>query len=92
MTFEAALSIPQNKFYRLLQTSRLEPQEIAARTEAIYRDMLAESRYLKQGNFTSIETADLKRMFEKYDRAFFEGQCGELTSASNTLRFRLSPA
>ena len=91
MTFETALSIPQNKFYRLLQTSRLEPKEIAARTEAIYRDMLAESRYLKQGNFTSIETLDLKRMFEKYDRAFFEGQCGELTSASNTLRFRLSP-
>lgn len=90
MTFEAAPSFPLSEFHRLLQTTRLPAQEIESRTRTIYREMLTESRCLKQGNFTSIETGDLRRLFEKYDQTFFEGKCGELATTNNTLRFRLS--
>ena len=91
MTSEVVSSSSQSDFHRLLQTARLPAQEIESRARAIYREMLAESRCLKQGNFTSIETADLRRLFEKYDRAFFEGKCSGLATVNNTLRFRLSP-
>lgn len=91
MTLNSTVSFPLSDFYRLLQTARLNPEDIEARTKAIYREMLSESRCLRQGNFASIDTSDLKRLFEKYDRVFFHGQCGELTTTNNTLRFRLSP-
>jgi hypothetical protein len=90
MTFDAALSFPLSEFHRLLQTTRLPAEQIESRTETIYREMLSESRCARQGNFTSIETADLRRLFEKYDREFFQGKCGELATTHNTLRFRLS--
>ncbi len=91
MTSETGLPSSLPSFYRLLQTTRLPAEEIEARTQAIYREVLAESLHITQGNFTAIETADLRRLFEKYDRVFFGGLCGELATGDNTLRFRLSP-
>ena len=90
MTFEAAPLSPLSDFRSLLHKASPSPQEIQTRARTIYHEMLAESTYIRAGNFTSIETADLRRMFEKYDRKFFEGRCQTLTSEHNTLRFRLS--
>ena len=90
MTFETTPSFSLSEFRTLLHTTRLPAQEIAARTREIYQTMLAESRCLRRGNFTAIETADLRRLFEQYDQTFFHGKCGELVHTNNTLRFRLS--
>ncbi len=90
MTFETTPSVSLSEFRTLLHTTRLPAPEISLRTRAIYEAMLAESRCLRGGNFTAIETADLRRLFDKYDQAFFDGKCGELARTNNTLRFRLS--
>jgi len=90
MTFETAPLYPLAEFRALLHRTRLTAQEIQTRVRTIYHEVLSESRCIKSGNFTSIEPADLRRMFEKYDARFFAGKCRELTGTPNTLKFRLS--
>lgn len=90
MTFETAPLSPLSDFRALLQKPAPTAQEIQTRVRTIYHETLAESTYIKQGNFTSIAAADLRRMFEKYDAKFFEGRCQALTGEHNTLKFRLS--
>ena len=55
----------------------------------VYETVLRESAHLDGGNFTAIDTTDLQRLFNEYDRHCFESQIG--TTLCNTpLRFRLS--
>lgn len=90
MPFETAPSSPLAEFRTQLQTTRLPDTEIQMRRKLIYQEMLAESRCVTRGNFTAIETSDLKRLFKKYDAIYFGGKCEEFTATPNTLRFRLS--
>lgn len=90
MPFETAPSFPLAEFRTLLQTTRLPEEEIHTRRKTIYREILGESRCMTQGNFSVIETADLRCLFKKYDDTFFDGKCDELTASPNSLRFRLS--
>ncbi|MCA9068917.1 MAG: hypothetical protein KDA84_08345, partial [Planctomycetaceae bacterium] len=70
--------------------TRLTEAEIEFRRKTIYQEILEESRCVKRGNFTGIETADLRLLFKKYDVIYFGRKCEELTSSPNSLRFRLS--
>lgn len=54
---------------------RLPPEEIARRTRDIYQDVLRQSRHVDRGNFNAIHQEDLRRLFDSYDVAFFNGQC-----------------
>ena len=47
------------------------PREIEQRTAVIYNKVLTHSQNLDDGNFTRFGTDDLKRLFELYDRHFF---------------------
>ena len=76
-------------FQRLIQTQTLPKTEIAARTREIYETSLRESRYLGDGNFSSIHPGDIERMFDLYDVAFFNGDCRKMLGDS-PLSFRLS--
>ncbi len=49
------------------------PGEVAARTRAIYEAVLAESQHIHDGNFTALGVLDLKFLFLRYDKAFFDG-------------------
>jgi hypothetical protein len=73
----------------LLNTVRLAPQEIAAKTREIYQAVLDESKYLGRGNFERIHTQDLRSFFDHYDRSFFHGQCLKMVGEER-LFFRLS--
>lgn len=90
MPFETAPSASLAEFRTILQTTRLPDAEIQTRRKTIYREILAESRCVKEGNFTVLETTDLRRLFSKYDAVYFGGKCEELTTTPNSLRFRLS--
>ena len=52
---------------------RFAHQEIEQKTGGIYRQILAESANLDRGNFQRIGAGDFRRLFELYDRHFFEG-------------------
>ena len=47
-------------------------KEIEKKTKKIYRQVLADSPTLDQGNFTMIRTDDLMHLFELYDLYFFD--------------------
>jgi hypothetical protein len=72
-----------------LETS---PQLIAARTAAIYQVMLQQSRKMKEGSFTVIDTDDLARLFHLYDEQFFSGDLARTVAqkAAAPMSFRLS--
>jgi hypothetical protein len=69
------------------------PDEIVARTAAIQAAILGESADLKQPNFPAISEADLARLFELYDQAFFGGWLAPAVKEKTglPLAFRLSP-
>ena len=50
-----------------VETSELTATQIAARTRRIYDTVLQESPSLDGGNFTTIHTSDLARLFDHYD-------------------------
>ncbi len=52
-----------------LTTLQVSPEEIAARTGAIHAGMLRESPNLWRGDFHSIGSVDLERLFDCYDRS-----------------------
>ena len=72
---------------------RHAPEVVHARTADIARAAMADSHFLRSPNFTVIAPADLSRMFDLYDRSFFDGflrhTVGE--KARGRLSFRLAP-
>ncbi len=74
----------------LVETTTLTVAQIAARTRRIYDTVLEESPSLDGGNFTTIRSSDLARLFALYDTGFFEAQL-RATLGRTPLRFRLSP-
>jgi hypothetical protein len=70
------------------------PQDVILdRTATIARAAMSGSHFVRTPNFTVIAPADLSRMFDLYDRAFFDGflrrQVAE--KARGRLNFRLAP-
>ncbi len=65
---------------------------VRSKTSAIYQDALRKSTHLQQGNFKSISTEDLQRLFDCYDAEFFQGALRQEvnTQAGGRLTFRLS--
>jgi len=74
---------------RKIETTQLPAAEISRLTAEIYDTALKRSPYLKAGNFTSIHTFDLERLYDRYDEAFFAGLCRKSLNGS-LLSFRLS--
>ena len=72
-----------------VETSELNANQVAARTRLIYDTMLRESPHFDAGNFATIHSSDLKRLFHQYDTSFFKAQIGA-TLGRTPLHFRLS--
>jgi len=67
-------------------------EHIAAQTAAIHQAILRESDNLKQSNFECLGTEDLARLFDLYNRTFFNGLLTKAVNeaTSQPLVFRLS--
>lgn len=66
-------------------------QEIRTDVSSIYSSLLAESRWVREGNFTSIHSHDLEFLFAQYDELFFDGLLAEtIQRAGAPLTFRVS--
>lgn len=77
----------------LNQISRKQPplEEVREQTREIHDVLLADSRSIREANFTSIHSDDLEMLFELYDEMFFDCQLGPAARAGNTpLSFRVS--
>lgn len=74
-------------------TLRYTPEVIAQRTAEIARMAMATSHLVRSSNFTVISPGDLSRMFDGYDRAFFDGFLRRAVAerAGGRLTFRLAP-
>ena len=72
---------------------RVAPELLAERTADIARVAMAGSHFVRSPNFTVIAPADLSRMFDPYDRAFFDGFLRRTVAdkAHGRLGFRLAP-
>ena len=65
--------------------------EIRTDISSIYSGLLADSRWIREGNFKSIHSRDLEFLFAKYDELFFEGLLAETVQRAGTpLTFRVS--
>lgn len=73
----------------LVETSKPGTEQVARKKHLIYQKVLQESAHLDGGNFTAVHTSDLQRLFDEYDRYFFESRIGTMLSSAR-LRFRLS--
>ena len=73
----------------VLESMPLSAEEVQRRAQTIYLAMLARSRHLRTGNFTTIDTADLRYGFELYDQIYFQGRLTTGLQAT-PLAFRLS--
>jgi hypothetical protein len=62
---------PPVEIARRVAALRYPPEMVATMTRGIYETMLRDSPRLRQGNFTSIATADLSLLFDLYDATFF---------------------
>jgi hypothetical protein len=73
----------------LVETTRLDANDIQTRLQEVYDHVLRVSPYLETGNFTRFHPNDLRLLYDRYDRSFFSGQCSaEL--GSRPLSFRIS--
>jgi hypothetical protein len=72
---------------------RLSPETIAEKSATIARAVVAESHFVRGPNFTVISPADLSRMFDLYDRSYFDGflRAAVNDKARGRLGFRLAP-
>ena len=59
---------------RIVESTTLGSDEIAARTKQIHATVLRKSEYIDDSNFTRIHTGDLEMLFAEYDGKFFDGQ------------------
>ncbi|MFV1966124.1 MAG: hypothetical protein ACC628_11915 [Pirellulaceae bacterium] len=73
----------------LIVTQELSLSVIQQRTQRIHAQVLRNSVHADGENFTAIHPADLERMFDLYDRSFFERGCRRLLGEA-PLTFRLS--
>jgi len=68
------------------------PETVAEKTRTLYETMLRTSPNLHCGNFTTISGADLARLFDLYDSAFYSGAIGAtLRQRGSGLTFRVAP-
>lgn len=74
---------------RLVTSTKLSASEVTERTSQIYRAMLARSEWMERGNFHTIHPDDLERMFDEYDRIFFDEGCRRALGPCR-ISFRLS--
>ena len=74
---------------RTILTFRLDDELIQDRVQRIHQELLAQSRNIRQPNFTSIHTRDLEYLFAAYDERFFGGYCRQALNGSR-IHFRLS--
>jgi hypothetical protein len=63
--------------------------EVRQRVRRIHQDALAQSRHMREPDFTAVHPRDLEFLFEAYDRLFFGGLCREALDGRK-LTFRLS--
>ena len=70
-------------------TFKLDDELIRERVQRVHQEVLAQSRNIRQPNFTSIHTRDLEYLFAAYDERFFGGQCRQALGG-NRIHFRLS--
>lgn len=72
---------------------RYAPDVVSAKTTEIARAATTSSHFLRSANFTVISPGDLLRLFDLYDRAFFEGFLRRAVAerAGGRLGFRLAP-
>ena len=68
---------------------QLEADWIRASTRRIGRDLMAQSRCIREPNFTDIHRDDLALLFEAYDSRFLNGLCRQSLGRS-AITFRLS--
>ena len=62
---------------------------IQERLQRIQRDLLGNSRYIQEPNFTAIHPNDLEFLFNAYDALFFQSLCRPALNGQ-MIRFRLS--
>jgi len=65
---------------RLARLSRLRysPEEVAEKSDRIYRAVLGCSEHVRSGNFEAIGISDLRLLFDLYDAEFFGGLLGAM--------------
>lgn len=74
-----------------LSSAKRSKADIRSRISDIYSGLLGESRWIRDGNFTSIHSRDLEFLFHEYDRLFFDGLIGAAAKRHGTpLSFRVS--
>lgn len=74
-----------------LNSMTLPLNDIRRQASDIYQCLITESRWIEDGDFTSIHCRDLEILFEEYDRLFFDNQLGRAARKNNTpLTFRIS--
>ncbi len=61
--------ITREDIVRLIYT----PEQIKEKTTRIYQEVLAASKIMDHGNFSTMALEDLTRMFQLYDHYFFDG-------------------
>jgi hypothetical protein len=74
---------------RIVTTTQLAAEEIAAKTTAIHGRLLRTSRHVRAGNFQAIHPEDLQALFDDYDSVFFAGEVAKAVGKT-PLHFRLS--
>src|SRR5688572_7856360 len=72
---------------------RVPNEVIADRRAEIARVLTANSHFVRSPNFTVIAPGDLSRLFDLYDRTFFDGFLRDAVAdkAGGRLAFRLAP-
>lgn len=74
-----------------LSSTTRSKADIRSRLADIYSGLLGESRWIREGNFTSIHSRDLEFLFREYDRLFFDGLLASTTDRHGApLSFRVS--
>lgn len=74
-----------------LASARRSKADIRSRMSDIYQALLGESRWVRDGNFTSLHSRDLEFLFREYDRLFFDGLLHDTVQRSGApLTFRVS--
>ncbi len=77
-------------FLETIVEFRLPQESIRERLQRVQQDVLAQSAYVREANFTAIHPQDLALLFRAYDEHFFAGRCRQALQGSH-LGFRLSP-
>lgn len=74
-----------------IHESKRRLPEIRTDIAGIHTSLLAESRWITQGNFTAIHNRDLEFLFDQYDEMFFDGLISEtMRQVGAPLSFRVS--